>query len=135
MLAILRYDTKEELEILNDLYQNELRLYKNFFQPVIKLISKERVGGKIHRKYDIPKTPYQRVMESKEVSEEKKQGLKKIYESLNPAELKRVIDRKLNLLYKAYQKKNKSIKVEPKKKLEPNSLTFIMTQPKSVSLT
>jgi hypothetical protein len=102
---------------------------------VIKLISKERVGGKIHRKYDIPKTPYQRVMESKEVSEEKKQGLKKIYESLNPAELKRIIDRKLNLLYKAYQKKNKSIKVEPKKKLEPNSLTFIMTQPKSVSLT
>jgi hypothetical protein len=134
-VGYLRYDTKEELEIINDLYQNELRLYKNFFQPVIKLISKERVGGKIHRKYDIPKTPYQRVMESKEVSEEKKQGLKKIYESLNPAELKRVIDRKLNLLYKAYQKKNKSIKVEPKKKLEPNSLTFIMTQPKSVSLT
>jgi hypothetical protein len=134
-VGYLRYDTKEELEIINDLYQNELRLYKNFFQPVIKLISKERVGGKIHRKYDIPKTPYQRVMESKEVSEEKKQGLKKIYESLNPAELKRIIDRKLNLLYKAYQKKNKSIKVEPKKKLEPNSLTFIMTQPKSVSLT
>jgi hypothetical protein len=134
-VGYLRYDTKEELEIINDLYQNELRLYKNFFQPVIKLISKERVGGKIHRKYDIPKTPYQRVMKSKEVSEEKKQGLKKIYESLNPAELKRIIDRKLNLLYKAYQKKNKSIKVEPKKKLEPNSLTFIMTQPKSVSLT
>jgi hypothetical protein len=122
----LRYDTKEELEIINDLYQNELRLYKNFFQPVIKLISKERVGGKIHRKYDIPKTPYQRVMESKEVSEEKKQGLKKIYESLNPAELKRIIDRKLNLLYKAYQKKNKSIKVEPKKKLEPNGKSLII---------
>jgi transposase InsO family protein len=32
-VGYLRYDTKEELEILNDLYQNELRLYKNFFQP------------------------------------------------------------------------------------------------------
>jgi predicted transport protein len=74
-------------------------------------------------------------MESKEISEEKKQELKKIYELLNPAELKRAIDRKLNLLYKAYQKKNKFIKVEPKKKLESNSLTFIMNQPESVSLT
>jgi len=134
-VGYLRYDTKEELEILNDLYRNELRLYKNFFQPVIKLISKERIGGKIHRKYDIPKTPYQRVMESKEISKEKKQELKKIYESLNPAELKRAIDRKLDLLYKIYQKKNKTSKVEPKKKLKPNSLTFNMIQPESISLT
>jgi len=134
-VGYLRYDTKEELEILNDLYQNELRLYKNFFQPVIKLIAKERIGGKIRRKYDTPKTPYQRVIESQDVEEKKKQELKKIYESHNPAELKRAIDRKLDLLYKAYQKKNKSPKVELKKKLEPNSLTFIMTQPKSVSLT
>ena len=74
-------------------------------------------------------------MELKEVSEGTKQELKRIYESLNPAELKRAIDRKLNLLYKAYQKKNKSRKVEPKKKLKPNSLTFFMTQPESVSLT
>ena len=134
-VGYLRYDTKEEQEILNNLYQNELRLYKNFFQPVIKLVLKERIGGKIHRKYDVPKTPYQRVMESKEVSEEKKQELKKIYESLNPAELKRAIDRKLNLLWKVYQKKNKSSKVELKKKLKPNSLTFNMIQPESISLT
>jgi hypothetical protein len=74
-------------------------------------------------------------MESKEVPKEKKEELKKIYESLNPAELKRAIDRKLDLLYKAYQKKNKPSKVEPKKKLKPNSLTFIMTQPEPISLT
>lgn len=42
----LRYDTPEELGIINDLYRNELRLYKNFFQPVMKLIRKERVYGK-----------------------------------------------------------------------------------------
>jgi hypothetical protein len=47
-------------------------------------------------------------MESKDVPEKKKKELKKIYDSLNPAELKRAIDRKLDLLYKAYQKKNKS---------------------------
>jgi len=145
-VGYLRYDTKEELKTLNDLYRNELRLYKNFFQPVIKLVLKERIGGKIHRSYDIPKTPYQRVIESKEVPDpprrrvaevatKKKQELKKIYESLNSAELKRAIDRKLDLLYKAYQKKNKSQKVEPSKKLKPNSLTFNMTQPEPISLT
>jgi len=130
-----RYDTKEEREILQDLYDNELRFYKNFFQPVIKLISKERIGGKIHRKYDIAKTPYQRVIESKEVPEEKKQELKKIYQSLNPAQLKRTIDRKLDLLYKAYQKKNGSLsKVKTKKKLKPLSVSFLTTQPESISV-
>jgi len=74
-------------------------------------------------------------MESKEVPKEKKEELKKIYKSLNPAELKRAIDRKLALLYKAYQKKNKTSKVEFQKKSKPHSLTFIMTQPESVSLT
>lgn len=129
-----RYDTLQEQEILNSLYRNELRLYKNFFQPVIKLISKERIAGKIHRKYDIPKTPYQRVMESKEVSEKKKQELKKIYQSLNPAELKRAIDRKLNLLYMAYQEKNKSQKTEGQKKLKPVSISFLNVEPDSVSI-
>src|SRR6201993_1854239 len=48
-VGYLRYDTQEELSILNDLYRSELRLYKNFFQPVMKLIVKERRGGRIHR--------------------------------------------------------------------------------------
>lgn len=47
VIGYLRYDTEEELECLNDLYRNELRLYKNFFQPVNKLERKERVGGHI----------------------------------------------------------------------------------------
>jgi len=85
----------------------------------------------MYRKYDIPKTPSQRAMESKAVPEKKKKELKKIYDSLNPAELKRAIDRKLDLLWKAYQKKNKSQKVEPKKKI---SVRFLTTQPEPISL-
>lgn len=133
-VGYLRYDTEKELEIFNNLYQNELRLFKNFFQPTIKLISKERIGGQIKRKYDKPKTPYQRVMESREVREEKKQELKQIYESLNPAELKRIIDNKLSLLYKTYQDKNKSLKVEPMKKLKPISVSFLIAQPEAISV-
>jgi len=88
----------------------------------------------MHRKYDIPKTPYQRVMESKEVSLERKQQLKRIYQSLNPTELKRTIDKKLNLLYKAYQKKNRSQKVKPQKKLKPISVRNYIAQPEPISV-
>jgi len=127
IIGYLRYDTHTELEIINDLYQNELRLFKNFFQPTIKLIKKIRNKGKIHRKYDKAKTPYQRIMESHDVLESKKQELKVIYESLNPALLKRKIDQKLRLLYKAYQQK-KNLPVETSsitnKKLKPSLVSF-----------
>lgn len=130
-VGYLRYDTEEEMNILSDLYGNELRLYKNLFQPVIKLISKERIKGRIHRRYDIPKTPYQRIMELKDVSENKKQELKKIYLSLNPAQLKRTIDAKLDVLYRAYQDKNKTLKVDINKKI---SVRFSDTQSNLVSV-
>jgi hypothetical protein len=131
VLGYLRYDTIGEVMIINDLYYNELRLYKNFFQPVMKLVSKERIGGKLKRKYDIPKTPYQRLIKSAQISEETKEELKGIYLSLNPAELKRSIDTKLDNLYHAYEHKRKTQQVDPHKRSTPRSVTsFMMQQPK-----
>ena len=69
----------------------ELRLYKNFCLPTIRLKSKERVDGRIKRKYDQPTTPYQRLMESNQIADQTKRELRKIYESLNPAALYRRI--------------------------------------------
>jgi len=130
-VGYVRYDTIEEQDILNDLYRNELRLFKNFFQPVIKLVSKERIGGKIRRKYDSPRTPYHRLMESEKITEQTKRQLKAIYESLNPAQLKRNIDQKLDLLFKAYQGKNKTLKVDMQKKI---SVRFSNAQSELVSV-
>ena len=93
-----RYDTPEQVNLLNDLYRRELRLYENFFQSVMKLTAKHREGGRQHRVYDRPKTPYQRVLELEDVSESKKQELRAIYQTLNPAALKRKIDEKLQRL-------------------------------------
>jgi len=132
LVGYYRYDTKEETDILNSLYRNELRLFKNFFQPVMKLKDKVREGGKIHRRYDTPKTPYHRVMESKVVLEETKERLSALYRSLNPAKLKRDIDKKLTLLY---QVKHHAQKVESKKKLQPSMVTFFIAQPETVSVT
>lgn len=126
-----RYDTEHELNILNDLFRNELRLYKNFFQPVMKLIKKERIMGRIHRKYDKPRTPYQRTIESQVISKQTKQQLFAIYQSLNPAQLKRAIDDKIDMLYRSYQDKNKTLKVDSKKKI---SVRFSTTQQELVSV-
>ena len=136
LVGYYRYDTKEEQNILDSLYRNELRLFKNFFQPVMKLTEKVREGGKIHRKYDIAKTPYHRILESPNVSEETKKALTRIYQSLNPAQLKRYTDSKLKLLY---QVKHQTKKVEPaqkrNKKLHPSMVTFLIAEAVAVSVT
>ncbi len=92
-----RYDTLEQLKMINDLYRNELRLFNNFFRPVMKIKTKEKVNNSVCKKtYDQAKTPYQRLMASYQISIEKKQELEKLYLSLNPVKLKTKIDQKLN---------------------------------------
>jgi hypothetical protein len=129
-LGYLRYDTAEELAVIQDLYRNELRLYKNFFQPVMKLARKERIGGHTKRVYDTPKTPYQRLMESNQITPQEAKELQQLYLSLNPGELKRQIDKKLSRLFDLYQKKKKrTLTINPYKKQEPSMVTFYMIQP------
>ena len=64
----------------------------------MKLVSKERIGGRVKRKYATPKTPYQRLMDSGQISEETRKQLETLYLSLNTAQLKRSIDAKLDKL-------------------------------------
>jgi hypothetical protein len=112
-LGYLRYDTQRELEIINRL-QGYLRLYTNHFQPVMKMIEKTRVGSRVKKKYDKPRTPYQRVLYSPHVGEERKEVLTKEHLKLNPAELKRQITklqdklRKIGLLKRKEQNYNKN---------------------------
>jgi len=87
-----RYDTPEACSLLNELYQ-VLRDYNNFFLPSMKLREKVRDGAKVTKRYDTPKTPYKRILESKTIPRAVKDRLKRRYESLNPAELKRQIER------------------------------------------
>jgi hypothetical protein len=56
-----RLDTAAELMVLKQLYAT-LRLYTNFFQPTMKLKSKERLGSRVKKSYHAPQTPYQRVL-------------------------------------------------------------------------
>lgn len=88
LVGYRRFDNTSELRLLNEIYA-VLRLYKNFFLPTIKLASKTRVDGRIKRTYDEARTPYRRLMESRQISRKSKQQLKAMYEALNPAALQR----------------------------------------------
>ena len=83
-----RYDTAPELEALGELY-GVLRLYVNFFQPQMKLVSKTRRCAKVAKRFDLARTPYQRVLASPEVGDDAKRELRQTYLALNPAQLKR----------------------------------------------
>jgi hypothetical protein len=134
-LGYLRYDTPEELALIQDLYRRELRLYKNFFQPVMMLQRKVRVSGRPKRTYGPAKTPYHRLLESGQLSPEKARELKELYLRLNPAELKRQIDRKLARLYDFYRKKKKRpITVDPYKKQVPSMVTFLVSEQSELGL-
>lgn len=85
-----RFDSFGQLEMINRLYL-VLRLFTNYFQPVMTLLSKKRTGAKLSRRYNPAQTPYQRVMSSELVPQEVKARLTAEYLSLNPAELRRKI--------------------------------------------
>lgn len=87
-----RCDTDEQLRLLHQLYQ-PLERYNNFFQPSQKLKSKERQGAHVTKKYYPACTPYQRLLDSKSISAATKQQLRQEYALLNPAQLKRQIER------------------------------------------
>jgi len=93
-----RFDTTSELAVMQQLYAS-LRLHRNFFQPTMKLKSKERIGGKLHRSYEAAKTPYQRLLESGQLSPAAEKRLRKQYESLNVVELRREVERLQNELF------------------------------------
>jgi len=65
----------------------------NFFQVVMKLQSKERRGSKVRKRDDEPKTPYQRLREANDLSQEGKARLEKISKELNVVKLKKEIEK------------------------------------------
>lgn len=101
-----RYDSQQELDLLNELY-GYLRLYLNFFHPQMKLVKKERSGSRVKKQYDLPQTPYQRLLVLDEISPNRKKKLQTTYEQLNPFALKRAIDKLQAKLQKMVHEKHK----------------------------
>jgi hypothetical protein len=93
-----RWESAEELALLADIYA-DLRLYVNYFQPVLKLLGKEQVDGKTVKRYDQATTPFRRVL-AEDLPVEAKAALVQQYLTLNPVSLRSSIDQKVGRLWK-----------------------------------
>ena len=99
-LGYRRFENPRIVGLLNDLYKSEWRLFHNFLMPSVKLVAKKRVGSKIFKIHDRPKTPYQRVMGSKSVDLSVKERLIGESKNLNPFNLRETIDQKIAAIHK-----------------------------------
>jgi hypothetical protein len=75
------------------------RLHINFFQPVQKLVTKERRGPRVHRVYDRAQTPYQRLCATGVLPLPRRQELEVRYQRLNPLHLRRTLETALERLW------------------------------------
>jgi hypothetical protein len=95
----VRFDKLCVVHLINDLYENELRLFHNFFKPSQKLISKKFVGSKTIRKFQKPLTPYQRLLKNKSLDKTSRKKLRALFVSLNPLILKKMIQQKIRGIF------------------------------------
>ncbi len=98
-LGYHRFDIPEIVPLLNKLYKTEWRLFHNFFCPSVKLIEKQRIASKTIKRYDNPKTPYQRVMDSPDIAPSTKRSLTKLFKKLNPFHLRKAMEDKLKKIF------------------------------------
>jgi hypothetical protein len=111
ILGYLRYDSGPAQKAVNELYQNELRIFQNLFLPAMKLSKKTRVGSKLKRHYDKPQTPLERLLKCPQADPIKVQQLKQLRDQTDPFELAKRIEQKLERIY---QLANQRVSPQPK---------------------
>jgi hypothetical protein len=94
-----RYTSRAAYQCLERLYDT-VRLYTNFFQPTMKLVSKTRHGAKVNKTYDTARTPYQRLLRAGVLTEVRQQELAATYHGLNPLLLLKQINGNLEQLWR-----------------------------------
>lgn len=86
-----RYDSPKAVDWLNAIYE-VYDLYTNLYQPSRKLISKERHGSKVRKRYDEAKTPFKRACIVGAITGANKDALERKYNQLNPLKLRAQIE-------------------------------------------
>ena len=93
LLGYIRLDKPELLPLINNLF-SDWCLLNNFFMPSFKLAQKFHLGdnGKTKRVYAPLLTPYQRLLQHRDISPQAKLFLRSVHDSTDPVMLKRRID-------------------------------------------
>jgi hypothetical protein len=107
LFGYVRISNPKLVTLANEIYRVYWNPLQNFFMPSMKLINKERVGSKIVKQYDEPKTPYQRLLDSGYLTTLQRRVLIQKYNQLNPFTLRRELDLKLKIFFQLLDEHNK----------------------------
>jgi hypothetical protein len=99
LLGYVRYDSPAAHAAIHTLYRHELRLFQNLFLPSVKLLRKERVGSRVRRRYEAPRTPLDRVLACPEIRPAVAAQLRRQRDGLDPFALAQAIDQQLDRIY------------------------------------
>ena len=91
MVGYLRFDTAEELDLLNEIWELDA-VFTNHLLAQQKLISKHRDGPKVIKRYDTAKTPNQRLAEFPDTTKSTRHQLESVLAELHPGHLSRQIE-------------------------------------------
>lgn len=80
---------------MNRIYRELWCPLHNFFLPSQKLLTKTRVGARYVKRYDAPRTPYQRLLDCADLCQETKTTLTLRYQGLNPFDLRLKLEMEL----------------------------------------
>jgi len=103
-----RLASRKAYALLGRLYPL-LSLQLNFFRPIRKVLAKERIGPRVFKSYDQPRTAYQRLIESAALNDEERSHIDAQLLALNPAKLQRQIDKLLRQLWHLGQAERKLV--------------------------
>lgn len=99
-----RFEDPALVARMDEIYKTCWNPLHNFFLPTFKLKEKVRIGARIVKKFDAPQTPYDRLMKSPHLTEERKEKLRLMKKSLNPFELKADLEKKLEVFFEELRK-------------------------------
>lgn len=102
ILGWARFDHPEILPLINDLYAHELRVFQNFFQPNFKLLEKIHIGSRRLRRFEKPKTPFERLKDSQTIPKETIRRFENNFLSLDPFLLQKTIQNKISEIYRTH---------------------------------
>ncbi len=93
-----RLDSLAQVKLLNQLY-DQLWLYHNFFQPVMRLSEKQWLNHKLKRIYDDAKPPFDRLCQSGALDPAQQSQLERLRKDANPMMLRTSLQKLIDRLY------------------------------------
>ena len=94
-----RYESAAALVQMRRVYAL-LRLYVNLYQPVMKLVGKQREGARVRKHYDEARTPFRRATQAGVIDGDKRAELERALVENGPLGLKRHIDAEMDKLWR-----------------------------------